>query len=211
MRCESHITIAKERINAHTLARHAFARLESGRIFVFVGALGPPRVWKLLTQTALSAFEKGVGTPGLRHPAQLARLAIEKKCASLLGGAAYDVTLTAISVKHGQLELLSTGLDRIYVMRTAAQMPERLTPRLSIQEEVGLRGTPEMFEYNKPLEPGEVVLAGSHATFSQTAIQRVSEVFTSQSHTASSILANLMIQPASDAGIGPLAMVLRIE
>jgi hypothetical protein len=212
MRADVHISIARADVRDGQLTRHVARRFEAGRAFAVTTGLGLPRTWGLSTDAVLAGFERGLtetkGTDAverLKTSVNQARATLAEKCDQLVERLLPDATLAALMLADGHLHVLSTGPGRVYVQR--AGRPKRLTSR---EESTGgiLRSRPSMC--SMPIEPGDLVLAGSVTAFSTASVAKAMSVLSADPETAPAVLASLLTEPAAKAGVGAAAVVLRV-
>jgi hypothetical protein len=213
VRTDAHISLARTRVRGGELGRHLARRLESGRVFAVSSGIGLPRTWGLSTATALDGFERGLeGSKGqspeqrLRAGFTEARSALADACDHLVERLLPDATLVGMILDAGQLHVMSVGAGRVYIQRGGR--PQRLTAR---EEENGglLRSRPSIC--STPVEPHDLVLAGSVTAFSMSSIARVVSVLSSDQETAASVLSSILTEPAAKAGVGAAAVALRVR
>lgn len=213
MRADSHISIAKSDVRGGGITRHVARRYEAGRVYAVSTGLGLPRTWPLSTTAALEGFEKALAGGDGDEPAQrlktsvdAARASLADQCERLVERVLPDATLVALMLSQGQLHVVSVGPGRVYIHRSGR--PKRLTSR---EETSGglLRARPSMC--SAPLEPGDLVLAGSVTAFSMSSIAKAMSVLTADPDTAPSVLASVLTEPAAKAGVGAAAVVLRVR
>lgn len=213
MRTDAHISITRTNVRDGHLARHVARRCDSGRAFVATSGLGLPRTWGLATAAALNGFEQGLAeTKGrapedrLKSAVQHARSALARTCDHLVERVLPDATLVGLLLAEGQLHVIRIGPGRVYLQR--AGRPERLTSREDDQDGGLLRARPSMC--STPIEPGDLVLAGSETAFSTTSVAKAMSVLSAAPDTAPAVLASLLTEPAAKAGVGAAAVVLRV-
>lgn len=214
MRTDAHISIARAEVRSGQLTRHVARRFEAGRAFAVSTGLGMPRTWSLSTDAVLAGFEKGlVDSKGLASAdARLkmctneARSALARACDNLVERMLADATLVGILLSDGELHVMSAGPGRVYVQR--AGRPKRLTAR---EEERGglLRARPAIC--STPVQPGDLVLAGSVTAFSMSSIAKAISVLAEDPNTAPAVIGSLLTEPGQRAGVGAAALVLRIH
>lgn len=212
MRTDAHISLAKANVRKGQLSRHLARRFEGGRAFAVSSGLGLPRTWGLSTKHALDGFEhslvdsKGAEPSGrLQDAVSAARSAVAKACDSLVERILPDATLVGLILSEGQLHVMSVGPGRVYLQRGGT--PKRLTARE--EEHTGLlRARPSIC--STPVEPGDLVLAGSVTAFSMSSIAKAVSVLTADPSTPPSVLGSLLTDPAAKAGVGAAAVVLRV-
>lgn len=217
MRADGHISVARADVRSGELTRHVARRYESGRVYAVSSGLGLPRTWSLSTGAALGGLEEalmeseaagGTESPTDRLKAMVdrARNALADQCDCLVERVLPDATLVALMLADGQLHVMSVGPGRVYIQR--AGRPKRLTSR----DDGGgglLRARPSVC--STPLEPGDLVLAGSVTAFSMSSIAKAMSVLSADPDTAPAILASLLTEPAAKAGVGAAAVVLRVR
>lgn len=212
MRSESHLSIVPAEVRAHTILRHGGLRLDGGRAFVLVGSMGLPRYWSMVIRAALSGFEAGFGeskSAGAQRLGAAVRASQDnliRHCDALIERLLPDGALVGLFLDHGDLHVISVGPGRVYVHRRGT--PHRLTPRDDPTDGL-LRGSPSCCSY--PIEPGDVILAGSVSAFSAKAIGKLASVLEADPGTPPAVLATLLTEPASRAGVGAVAVAARTK
>lgn len=214
MRTDSHLSVVKAQVREGQLTQHTAARFEAGRAFAVASGLGLPRTWAYGTSALLGGLERGLdetratgklGSERLLVVADRARAALAEACDHLVERNLPDVALAALLVERGELHVVSAGPIRVYLQR--AGKPQRLTPR---EEPPGGILRSRVAHCGAPLEPGDLVLAGSATAFSVKAIAQVVTVLTQDPRTAPAVIASLLTEPAGQAGAGAAAAVVRI-
>lgn len=213
MRTDAHISIARADVRNGQLTRHVARRFEAGRAYAVSTGLGMPRTWGLSTSAVLAGFEKGlVESEGisdadtrLKRSTNEARAALALVCDNLVERILPDATLVGLLLSNGQLHVICAGPGRVYLQRSGR--PKRLTAR---EEERGglLRARPSIC--SMPVEPGDLVLAGSVTAFSMSSIAKAVSVLAEDPNTPPSVLGALLTEPAQKAGVGAATVVLRI-
>ena len=215
------MSISRSRVREGELTRHAAARLENGRSFAVTSGLGLPRGWSYSTSAVMWGFSAGLdetkpspsaSQPGVirgaqraLHVADRARRSLVDACDRLVERQAPDASLVAVLIDQGELHVVSAGPGRVYLHR--AGKPQRLTPR----DEVGgglLRA--HVTHCSSPLEPGDLIMAGSVSAFSMKSIAQTVSALSADPRTPPSVLANVLTEPAGQAGVGAAAIVLRV-
>ncbi len=213
MRADGHISVARTDVREGEPTRHIARRYEAGRAYAVATGLGMPRTWAISTSAVADGFAKGLAenagvAPGERlHRAIVsARSELAERCDQLVERVLPDATLVALLLADGELHVMSAGPGRVYVQRSGR--PKRLTSR---DEEAGgiLRARPSVC--SMPVEPGDLVLAGSVTAFSMSSIAKAMSVLTADPETPPSVLASLLTEPAAKAGVGAAAVVLRVR
>ncbi|MBX3268774.1 MAG: hypothetical protein KF729_00850 [Sandaracinaceae bacterium] len=214
MRADAHISVARANVRAGQITRHVAQKLESGRAYAISTGLGMPRTWPFATSAVLEGFAKGLAeTEGLadaaarlRTATSEARAALAAACDRLVERVLSDATLVGLLLADDALHVMSVGPGRVYVQREGK--PKRLTAR---EEQKGglLSARPSIS--STPVEPGDLVLAGSVTAFSVGAVARAVSVLTEDPTTSPSILGSVLTDPAAAAGVGAAAVVLRVR
>lgn len=189
-------------------------RFEIGRVFAVVTGLGLPRTWQYAMNALIEGFERGleetkgqerIGSERLLVVADRARSQLAEACDHLVERNLPDVAFAALSVDRGELHVVSAGAVRVYLQR--AGKPQRLTPR---DEAPGGILRSRVAHCGAPLEPGDLVLAGSATAFSVRAIAQVVTVLQQDPRTSPAVIASLLTDPAGQAGAGAAAAVIRV-
>lgn len=214
MRTDAHISIARADVRMGHLTRHLAVRFESGRSWAVSTGLGLPRTWSLSTQAVMAGFGRGLeettnvsdASQRLRSSTSAARGELANRCDNLVERVLPDATLVALFLTNGVLHVMSAGPGRVYVQRSGR--PKRLTAR---DEQRGglLKARPSIC--STPVEPGDLVLAGSVTAFSMSSIAKAVSVLNEAPQTPPSTLGSLLTEPAGRAGVGAAAVVLRIR
>jgi hypothetical protein len=212
MRMESQSSVTRARVRGGELVRHEVRRLDGGRAWAIAGGLGLPRLWRFAIGRTLDAVGASVeatrgsaGATRLDHALGAARMALARACDMLIERDLPDVALIVMLVDGGHLHVLCAGAGRVYVQRGAT--PERLTPREDVKGGLLLA---EATRADTPLEPGDLVLAGSASAFSVRAVARLAAVLEEDPHATPSVLAGVLTEPAAQAGLGAAAVALRV-
>jgi len=214
MRADSHACVAPATVRGHEVARHGAYRHPGGQLFALAEAKGLPRLWSLALDTVLGGFEGSVREMGrdasvaerLEEALRGARRGLRQSHGQLVERLLPDAALLGIDVSGSAVEVLGAGDARTYVHRDGET--QRLTPRDRPSDAL-LRGTP--FRSRLELRPGDVILAGTETAFSQVAVGRVANVLAETPDTHVSVLADLLTEPAARAGVGAVAVVLRVR
>jgi len=212
VKADAHLSVVKARVRSGEIARHAAIKLDAGRAFLVTTALGLPRMWGYVTDPVLDRFSKELeSTRGKGAAARLeaalnaARAELALRCDVLVERQLPDVTLVALLLEHGELHVLSAGPGRAYLHRRGDT--HRLTPREDRPEGL-LKATPAWCTMT--LEPSDLVLTGSISAFSVRAVARLTTVLDADPKVTPSVVASVLTEPATKAGVGAAAVVLRI-
>jgi hypothetical protein len=217
MRTQSHISVARARVREGEVARHSGLKLEGGKVFLVASGLGLPRTWPYALDAVARGFEAGleeahqaaggrrVHADRLVAAADRVRRDLADACDRLVERTLPDAAFAAIAVDEGDLHVVSAGPCRVYLHRSGK--PQRLTPRDESKDGALLA---RITQCSTPLEPGDLVMAGSVSAFSMRAIAQVVTVLQDDPRTEPPILASLLTEPASQAGVGASAVVIRI-
>lgn len=213
MRVEPHLMVAKARVRGVELSRHAAARFSSSRAFALATAVALPRMWQYVTDSALEGFgrglEKGAGAGGrtqLQEAFMSARRRVAARVDALLERMRPDTTLTALLVDAQGLHIMQSGSGRVYVHRAGTH--RRYTPREDSEGGL-LRHAP--VNSMAPLEPGDLVLAGSTSAFSVKAVGQLASLLASDAEAPPSVIASILLEPAAQAGVGGAVLAMRIQ
>lgn len=213
MHADAHISLARTDVRTGTLSRHVAQKFENGRVYAVATGLGMPRTWSISTGAAFEGLGRALDasrgaepTERLRTALSGARTALAERCDQLVERHLPDATLVALMLAEGQLHVMSAGPGRVYIQR--AGKPKRLTARDETSAGL-LRARPTVC--STPVEPGDLVLAGSVTAFSTSSIAKAISVLGSDPETPPSVLASLLTEPAAKAGVGAAAVVLRVR
>lgn len=211
VRIEAHVDVARARLRKNSVVRSVAHKLDGGRTFLVVQPMGSPRLWNHSTNAVVSGFTEALAaSPGLRGVERLrsavagARDRLVKRCETLIEHDLPDVGVLALSVDGGELHVHTAGPCRAYLHRH--RHTERITSR---DEEPGgllVRGAAESSVW---LDPGDLVLAGTLSAFSAAAVERVVSVLDRDQEASPQVVAQLLTEPADQAGTGAAVVVLR--
>ncbi|MDH5493486.1 MAG: hypothetical protein OEY14_16145 [Myxococcales bacterium] len=212
MRIDGYASVVEERVRSRPIARHHVRKLRRSRGFLFAGGMGSPRLWALAAGAALDPLEASLnerhdsgGAVRLREASDRSRRLLATYLDGLLERLPTDTSLGALMIDSGELHLLSTGACRGYLLRRGEA--RRLSTREESEE--GLLGAPPAL-CSLALEPADLILAGSTTAFSARAIGKVTTVIREAPDTPAGVLASLLTEPASRAGLGAVAVAIRI-
>ncbi len=212
MRIEAHVDVARAKLRKASVVRSQAHRLDAGRTFLVVHPMGRPRLWTHSANAAVEGFTRAlaVAPPELRGKERLrvavagARDQLVARCETLIERDLPDVGLLAMAVDGGELHVHALGPCRAYLHRR--RHTERVTSR---DEEPGgllVRAAAESAVW---LDPGDLVLAGTLTAFSAAAVARVASVLEQDTDAAPQVVAQLLTEPAEQAGAGAAVVVLR--
>lgn len=213
VRPEAHLSVAAADVRETPLAKHAGERFGPGT-YALASATGRPRLWSYANQASLKGFARGLetgrsleGATLVEHAFLQARSSLVDSLNVLVERAIPDVSFLAVHLDHHGLHVMSVGESRAYLHR-GTKPPRRMTPREG--DALGmLEGDPTYVAV--AAEPGDLVLAGSASAFSASAVGRVAAALQSDSNVPPAVLAALLTEPASKAGVGAVALALRIR
>jgi hypothetical protein len=213
MRVDAHIRIARASVRDAQLTRHVAQAFDPDRAFVVTSGLGLPRTWALSTGAVVAGFARGLeesrgcsASERLGAVTQSARATLAEACDQLVEQHLPDATLAALLLDEGQLHVMSVGPCRVYVQHGGR--PKRLTSREEPSGGGLLRVRPATS--STPLEPGDLVLAGSVTAFSAPAVAKAMELLAADPRVSPGPLASLLVEPANEARVGAAAVVLRV-
>jgi hypothetical protein len=217
MRTQSHISVARAKVREGEITRHSGLKLDGGKVFLVASGLGLPRTWPFALEAVARGFEAGLEEA---HPAGGGRRAradrlvaaadrvrreLAEACDRLVERTLPDAAFAAIAIDEGDLHVVSAGPCRVYLHRSGK--PQRLTPRDEAKDGALLA---RVTQCSTPLEPGDLVMAGSVSAFSMRSIAQVVTVLQDDPRTEPPILASLLTEPAAQAGVGASAVVIRV-
>lgn len=213
MRIEAYVDVARAKIRKNAVERSVAHRLDAGRTFLVAHPLGRPRLWNHSTNAVVDGFTEALAAaPGLRGPERLraavggARDRLVERCETLIERDLPDVGLLALNVDGGELHVHALGPCRAYLHRR--RHTERITSR---DEEPGGLLVRTATESSIWLDPGDLVLAGSLTAFSAAAVAKVASVLDQDADASPQVVAQLLTEPAEQAGAGAAVVVLRVR
>lgn len=208
-----HVAAIPTRVRGHTLIRHVASHDPARGIVVVTSAGGPPTLWRRAQGIATVAFLEALGTPDPHEPeAQLrraygaARAALVRFRETLVGAMLPEVMLLALVLGPTRLGLVVGGAGRVY-HQTGARQHRRLTAFEDL--EGGLAEHPEPWIASAPVRRGDVVVAGSLEAFELPAIGAMAARLDEQPAVSTAALAELLLRPARETGVGAAAAVIR--
>ncbi|MBX3248459.1 MAG: hypothetical protein KF901_14865 [Myxococcales bacterium] len=205
--------MALTEVRRATLAKHAVVRTAPGH-YAMASAGGRPRLWQYATRAALGGYQRGVASAADARGTALvergwlgAQRGLVEAVNALVERQVPDADFLAVHLDPDGLHVLSVGDVRAYLHR-GRKRPKRLTPREHGEGGI-LEGEPARLTFAP--DPGDLVLAGSASAFSAEAIGRVAAVLASDPNTPPAVLAALLTEPAEQAGVGAVALAMRIR
>jgi hypothetical protein len=217
MRTQSHISVARAKVREGEITRHSGLKLDGGKVFLVASGLGLPRTWPFALEAVARGFEAGLEeahqagggrrarADRLVAAADRVRRELAEACDRLVERTLPDAAFAAIAIDEGDLHVVSAGPCRVYLHRSGK--PQRLTPRDEAKDGALLA---RVTQCSTPLEPGDLVMAGSVSAFSMRSIAQVVTVLQDDPRTEPPILASLLTEPAAQAGVGASAVVIRV-
>ncbi len=178
-------------------------------VFVVLSPLAPPRLWKLVADTVLGAFEQAIGSAP-PTPAT-AQQAIAAGAAALEGLRARLIEPHVIlDARMGVVLTLADGIfcaitEGVRVYRARSSVPERLFPKAA--RPAGLSAGPP-FATVEPSAPGDLFILGTRDGFTVRAIGNLATALT-KGRAPVGELCDAVIAPCREAGIGSAIVVLR--
>lgn len=211
-RVEAHSSVAKAEVRGTLMRRHEALRFRHGSVHAIAYADGWPRLWSFGLDAAVAGFRdfiKGDDSHGddlLKLGLSAARGALVHACNTLVERRVPDAHFCALQIVASQVRVSCSGNCRVYVHR--GNRPQRITTR-----DVAAGGllNSETLHYEHSIEPGDLILAGSESAFSTAAVSRVAAVIQDDANTSSAVLASLLTEPARKAGVGAVAVAIRIR
>lgn len=179
---------------------------------VMSAGLGLPRLWGMAARAVVDGFidtyasstSKGKARIDAATIAARARLAFT--CDQLIERMTPDASLTAVLILGEELHVINAGTGRVYVHREG--QPKRLTNR--DEPNLGLlRAAP--VHATELVLPGDLIIAGTEAAFSAQAISKLASTLEAAPQIAPNVVANLLVAPIREQGIGAAAAALRVH
>ena len=173
MIADAHVHIVPAAVRRQQVPRHAAVEIDRGRGWLWVEALGPPRLWALALRTATDAFSESFNSAVKDGEYDLAaalaptRQALEGRGSQFLGANPLNVAMAAFHLSPEGMKTLTTGNGRVYVHQRGR--PVRISKRGKDDRGV-LRG--RSVSNDHPIRPGALILAGSDGAFSEEAVDK---------------------------------------
>jgi hypothetical protein len=174
--------VTRQQVGAGSLRREDMTLLDGGQVAVLAQAVGAPRLWGLLLDSALDAFVDGyrragqVSTSSRLHQGLLmASHYVRERTDALLDRGAADVYLLAVAVEGGAAHVLRCGPQHVYLARqnrlrrigdlddphdTHERARGSQGAAFGGDTEEGVRKGTSSF-VSEPLEAGDLLFAGS--------------------------------------------------
>lgn len=210
-----HVAAIPTKVRGRALTRHVASHDPASGVVVVTSAGGPPTLWRRAQTIATAAFFGALGTPDPHAPeAQLrraygtARDALLRLRETLVGTMLPDVMLLALVLGPTRLGLVVGGAGRVY-HQTGARQHRRLTAFEDL--EGGLAEHPEPWIASAPIRRGDMVVAGSLEAFELAAIGAMAARLNEQPGVPTAVLADLLLAPARETGVGAAAAVIRVS
>lgn len=205
--------VARARVRGVEMTRHAAVRFSASRAFALTTAVALPRAWQYVNDAAIEGFSRGLekhaqsaGRALLQEAFMSARRKVAARVDALIEKMRPDVTLTALMVDAQGLHIMQAGSGRVYVHRAGTH--RRFTPREDAEGGI-LRHAP--ISSTAPLEPGDLVLAGSTSAFSVKAVGHLASLLSSDPEAPASVIASILLEPAAQAGVGGAVLAMRVQ
>jgi len=212
MRLEANIDVARAKLRRASVIRGTAHKLEGGKTFLVIEPVGRPRLWNLSVDAVMDGFMEGLarashlrGEAKLREATGAARALLVRRCESLIERELPDVGILAMHLDGGDLHVHASGPCRAYLHRR--RRTERVTSRED-DESTGLLVSAAS-EARITLEPDDLLLAGSVTAFSSAAVSRVATVLERDPGASTAVIAQLLTEPAEQAGTGAAIIVAR--
>lgn len=195
------------------LRQYDLRSFEDGRLFVIVGAMGPPKLWGYALDAALQGFAEGLARPHdgsmssrLHQGLDGARNLLRQRISMLIERRTADVTLIALGIEGPIVHVLCVGPGRAYVRR--AKKLRRLSPREERAEGL-LRATPAFCA--ETLLPYDVILAGSLSACSELSLSALHEGLGNTRDVAPEQVVKLLNEHAAARGLGAAALAICVQ
>ncbi|MDB4975370.1 MAG: hypothetical protein JWN48_3711 [Myxococcaceae bacterium] len=215
------VDVVRQKVGWAELRREDLTLIEGGRVMVLASALGPPRLWGYLLDSALDAFTDGYlrapeGTLSsqLNHGMRMASHFVRTRIDALIERRGADVSLLAIAVEGPSLHVLGTGTVDAYLYRR--KNLRRIGRTLSASDTQNQQAGPEgLFKGSvqlcvEHLEPADVLFAGSRAVCTTQVLQRLSVALEHDRTLPSAAIVSTLSGAASELGVGAASLALRI-
>ena len=199
------------RVRHGVLRQHDVYMLDEGRTLVLGAALGPPRLWSYLLDVALGGFVEGHAQPHdgrastrLHQGLRCAQMRLRARAEVLIERRMPEVGLLALSLEGTVLHVLSAGPLTAFVHRH--HRSQKVGPREGT--EGGLLKNASGWSA-EPVEPGDMVFAGSQMAWAPTAIQELDQQL-SRADLEPSQVVELLNRTAAANGTSALAVAMRV-
>jgi len=208
---DAHVHIVPAAVRRERIPRHTAVEIDRGRGWVWVEALGPPRLWQMALRTATEAFCENFNAAAKGGEYDLAaalaptRHALEERGDHFLGANPLNVTLAAFHLSPEGMKTLTTGSGRVYIHQRGR--PVRISKRGKDDRGL-LRGRSVSNEH--PIRPGALILAGSDGAFSEEAVGKTARTLDADPRVQCAALTSIATDsPLDDSGC--IVIAVRIE
>jgi len=206
---EVFVSAIPTRVRGRPWTRHRAEHDAARGLVVCTSAGGPPTLWQGAQEIVVSTFRSALGEPpedALRGAYAAARAALLRFRAALVGRSLPEVMLLAIALRRGRAELAVGGAARVYLHQ------RRQHRRLTAVEDLmgGLADNPEPFLASTPVQPGDLLVAGSLEAFELPAIGAMAARLETDPTTPVDSIARILLSPAEASGVGASVGVIRV-
>ena len=212
MLATTHIESVPAEVHQRPANRCVARSVDNGAVVVLAAGLGLPRLWGLAARAVVDGFIDAYEASSAKGKARIdaatnaARSRLSFVCDQLIERMTPDASLTAVLLLGDELHVINAGTGRVYVHR--AGQPKRLTNR--DEPALGLlRAAP--VHATELLLPGDLIIAGTEAAFSAQAISKLAATLEASPQVAPNAVANLLLAPIREQGIGAAAAALRVH
>lgn len=212
MLATTHVEVVAETIRDRPASRCVVELREQGSVVVMAAGIGLPRLWGVVARAVVDGFTRAYDSSKEQGRARIdvavaaARTNLTHTCDRLIERMTPDAGLTAVMLLGEHLHVINAGTGRVYVHREGA--PKRLTNR--DEAPVGLlRASP--VHSSQLVSSGDLIIAGTETAFSTTAVEKLASTLEAAPQVSPTVVTNLLVDPARQAGRGAAAAALRVH
>ncbi len=204
------IAQADAQVRDKKIRRDVAQAMGGSSAFVALTPVGPPRLWRTISDATLNAFERSIGgAPPTPATAQQAIAAAASALDTLRGQLVEPHLL--IDARIGVVLTLAEGVfcaltEGVRLYRARGGVPERMHAKA--QRPAGISaGT--LFTTVETSHSGDLFILGTRDAFTVRAIGNLATALGKGTHAAVSELCDAVISPCREGGVGAATVVLR--
>ena len=220
--------VERQQVGRAALRREDLCLLDGGRVIVIARAVGAPRLWGLLLDSALDAFvdghhrsAEGTVSARLHQGILMASHYVRERTDALLDRRDADVYMLAVAIESSALHAVHCGPLQVHVVRQqrlySLIQREQVDPHMSGERtrrsgdgSEGLRkGSPGYVV--EPLAPADLVFAGSEQVLNEALLHQLGHSIGERRVPSAQGLVDSITASAIERGMGAASFALRVS